>query len=41
MVQVKGRYEPNPAFRAAYDEHFAKYVGLYDSLAGMFARESA
>jgi xylulokinase len=41
MVQVKGRCEPNPAFRAAYDEHFTKYVGLYDSLVGMFARESA
>jgi xylulokinase len=41
MVQVKGRHEPNPAVRAAYDEHYAKYVGLYDALGGMFAREKA
>jgi sugar (pentulose or hexulose) kinase len=41
MVQVKGRHEPNPAFRAVYDGHFAKYVGLYDSLAGLFAKETA
>lgn len=39
MVQVKGRHEPNPAFRQAYDGHYAKYVALYDSLVGVFARE--
>ncbi len=41
MVQVRGRHEPNPAHAAAYAEHYAKYVGLYDSLTGLFARESA
>ena len=39
MVQVKGRHEPDPANAKAYAEHYAKYVGLYDSLVGMFARE--
>jgi len=39
MVQVKGRHEPDPANAQAYDGHYAKYVGLYDSLVGMFARE--
>jgi sugar (pentulose or hexulose) kinase len=41
MVQVKGRHEPDPAHAQVYAEHYAKYVGLYDSLTGMFAREPA
>ena len=40
MVQVKGRYEPDPAHAAVYSEHYARYVGLYDSLVGMFANEN-
>jgi sugar (pentulose or hexulose) kinase len=41
MAKVKGRYEPNPEYAAAYAEHFAKYVRLYDSLTGMFAGEQS
>jgi sugar (pentulose or hexulose) kinase len=41
MVQVAGRHEPNPAFRAAYDGHYARYVELYDALVGMFAGEKS
>jgi xylulokinase len=41
MVQVKGRHEPDPAHAGAYAAHYAKYVGLYDSLVGMFAREAS
>jgi sugar (pentulose or hexulose) kinase len=38
MVQVKGRHEPNPAHAPAYAEHYARYVGLYDSLVEMFKK---
>ena len=41
MVQVKGRHEPDPAHAGAYAAHYARYVGLYDSLVGMFARETS
>jgi sugar (pentulose or hexulose) kinase len=41
MVRVKGRHEPDPRTAEVYNGHYAKYVGLYDSLAGMFAREKS
>jgi sugar (pentulose or hexulose) kinase len=40
MVKVKARHEPDPANAPAYAELYARYVGLYDSLTGMFAREA-
>ena len=39
MVTIKDRYEPNPANAEIYAENYRKYVGLYDSLVGMFAKE--
>ncbi|MBN1837021.1 MAG: hypothetical protein JW820_14290 [Spirochaetales bacterium] len=39
MIQVKGRFEPDVENTDRYTEHFRKYVGLYDSLVGMFAKE--
>jgi xylulokinase len=41
MVQVKGRHEPNPANAGIYDGHYARYLGLYDALTGMFAGEKS
>jgi xylulokinase len=41
MVELKGRQEPDPKNRDLYAAHFRKYVGLYDALVGMFAKESA
>ena len=32
MVQIKERFEPNPANRAVYDDTFGTYVKLYDAL---------
>jgi hypothetical protein len=39
MVQIKNRFEPNPETGATYEGMYSKYVDLYDSLKGMFARE--
>lgn len=39
MVTIKDRYEPNPAHAEIYAENYRKYVGLYDSLVGMFGKE--
>ncbi|MBI5032586.1 MAG: hypothetical protein HZB51_18830 [Chloroflexi bacterium] len=35
MVRVRGKIEPDRAMRSAYDDAFARYVGVYDRL---FAR---
>jgi sugar (pentulose or hexulose) kinase len=40
MVQIKDRFEPDPKTAAFYTGHFQKYVVLYDSLVGMFAKET-
>jgi xylulokinase len=40
MVKIKARHEPDPANAPAYAELYARYVGLYDSLAGMFAKDA-
>jgi hypothetical protein len=40
MVQIKDRFEPASKTAAFYTGHFQKYVGLYDSLVGMFAKET-
>ena len=39
MVKLKGRHEPDLETTRAYAPCYEKYVGLYDSLAGMFAKE--
>ena len=36
MIQIKERFEPNPANRAVYDETFGTYVRLYDALCPLF-----
>ena len=41
MVQVRERFEPDQPTASFYDGHYQKYVGLYDALVGMFARETA
>jgi xylulokinase len=41
MVKVKRRYEPNAANVNACKDAYGKYVALYDSLCGMFAKENA
>jgi xylulokinase len=37
MVAVKDRYEPDPATRAAYDDAYGRYLGLFDTLRPLFA----
>jgi xylulokinase len=39
MVKLKGRHEPDPQNARLYSEHYKKYLDLYDSLVGMFAKE--
>ena len=36
MIQIKERFEPNPANRAIYDDTFNMYVKLYDALCPLF-----
>ena len=36
MVQIKERFEPQPAHRAVYDEAYRTYVRLYDELCPLF-----
>lgn len=36
MIQVKERFEPNPANREIYDAAFGTYVKLYDALCPLF-----
>ena len=36
MVAVRDRYEPDLAARAAYDDAYGRYVGLFDALRPMF-----
>jgi xylulokinase len=36
MIQIKERFEPNPDYRAVYDESFSTYVKLYDALCPLF-----
>ena len=36
MIQIKERFEPNPANRAIYDDTFSTYVKLYDALCPLF-----
>jgi sugar (pentulose or hexulose) kinase len=40
MVQIKERFDPNPANHSRYDEAFSTYVQLYDSLCPLFERSS-
>jgi D-xylulose kinase len=39
MVKIKERFQPNPENTDVYSQYFKKYVDLYDSLVGMFAKE--
>ncbi len=39
MVKVKKRYAPSARNRQTYEEAYGMYVGLYDSLEGLFARD--
>jgi len=39
MVKIKDRYMPNPENIEAYQKIYTKYVDLYDSLVGIFAKE--
>src|SRR5262245_45309516 len=41
MVQIKERFEPNPANRAVYDDTFNTYVKLYDALCPLFEMRQA
>jgi xylulokinase len=36
MIQFKERFEPNPVYRAVYDETFGTYINLYDALCPLF-----
>jgi xylulokinase len=36
MIQIKERFEPNPANRAMYEAAFGTYVRLYDALCPLF-----
>ena len=36
MIQIKERFEPNPAHRSVYDDTFGTYVKLYDALCPLF-----
>jgi xylulokinase len=36
MIQIKERFDPNPAQRAIYDAAFGTYVRLYDALCPLF-----
>jgi Sugar (pentulose and hexulose) kinases len=36
MIQIKRRFEPNPANRPVYDDAFATYVRLYEALCPLF-----
>lgn len=38
MVVIRGRLEPDPGARAAYDEVYSRYRQLYDDLCPMFER---
>jgi xylulokinase len=38
MVQIKARFEPNPANAAAYAEAYQRYIELYERLKPMFTR---
>jgi xylulokinase len=38
MVVIKDRLEPNPERHAHYDETYAQYRELYDTLVGMFEK---
>jgi xylulokinase len=40
MVQIKERFDPNPANYAVYDEAFSTYVQLYESLCPLFERST-
>jgi sugar (pentulose or hexulose) kinase len=40
MVQIKQRFEPNSANYPVYDEAFATYVQLYESLCPLFERST-
>jgi sugar (pentulose or hexulose) kinase len=41
MVKVKERHRPDPANAAVYAELYDRYVGLFDSLGGMFSKNEA
>ena len=39
MVTIKDFFFNDPATAEIYAENYRKYVGLYDSLVGMFGKE--
>ena len=41
MIQIKQRFDPNPANRAVYDEAFSTYIRLYDALCPLFEMRQA
>lgn len=40
LVATKGRFEPDPANRAAYDDAYARYIALFDALRPEFERSA-
>ncbi|MFO7584984.1 MAG: FGGY-family carbohydrate kinase [Anaerolineales bacterium] len=38
LVQFKRRYQPMPAHRAAYDEHFGNFVDIYRRMKSLYRR---
>jgi len=41
MIQVRDRFEPDPRNCPVYDDAFATYVRLYDSLCPLFEMRHA
>jgi xylulokinase len=41
MIQIKQRFEPNPANRGVYDDTFGTYVRLYEALCPLFEMRQA
>jgi xylulokinase len=41
MIQIKQRFEPNPANRAVYDDTFGTYIRLYEALCPLFEMRQA
>ena len=39
MVSVKERFEPDPANVVTYERMYQRYIELYDSLRGLFAKD--
>jgi xylulokinase len=41
MIQIKQRFEPNPANRGVYDDAFGTYIRLYEALCPLFEMRQA